>query len=244
MRRGIQAMIVWAVKTRAARGPAVVASTATVLAAITFAGVAGAWGAAPKQPLPRMYDLVINGEEFQVEANRSVTLESRNHPGTKYQVALRVAQVQRLPMNSLEVDYDLGFTVEDDEGRQVRTATLTHELGFSLQLADLGGPLPEADVDESLRNLAEVVREGLLADGAVDLESGRPFSQDLAGGTANGLTMTYGDADGFGRTCTVYLLRGPKYSATGIVRYMDADRDDVAPLIERTLGTVRARRGR
>ena len=54
---------------------------------------------------PLTYEVVINGETFRVEGNRRVKLESKEHPGTSYDVAVRVSPTQHRRLDSVELDY-------------------------------------------------------------------------------------------------------------------------------------------
>jgi hypothetical protein len=210
-----------------------------MLAAIAAAmALIGADGSAPE---PLLYDLVINGESFTIEANRTNKLQSRRHPGTVYEVALRVAQVQRLALNTMQADYDRGFRVRDDRGRPLRTATLEHELGFTLVLTDLGADFDDAGRQKVLGTLKASMEKTLAGETAGKLQVSEPFESQFAGGKAHGLSIRYSDAQGIGRTCLVYVLGDQKSACSCIVQLVDADRDDVLPLVKKTLDSIRSR---
>ena len=196
----------------------------------------------PARPAdPVRYDLLLNGESFSLEANRAVTLTSAEHPGTKYEVALRIAQLQPLRLNSVELEYDRGFAVTEDRGQDVRTATFEHNLGFGLTLTDYGAPLPAEAVKTVLdthRDLREKLYRGASA---TDIKVSQPFEKKLKQATAQGVTITCTDDDGFGLTSLVLVLEGETFCCACLVEMFDADKEDALPLVERLLDSIQAR---
>ena len=95
----------------------------------------------PAASPPTVYEVQINGESFLVEANRQTKLESKEKPGVRYDVAVRVAPTQRVRLGTLQFEYELPAKVEVGGRRENRSARLVHELGFSLLISDLGRPL-------------------------------------------------------------------------------------------------------
>ena len=189
---------------------------------------------------PVRYDLLLNGESFSLEANRAVTLNSEEHPGTTYEVALRIAQLQPLRLNSVELEYDRGFAVTDDRGTDVRTTTFEHNLGFGLTLTDYGAPLPAdavATVLETHRELREKLYRGASA---TDIKVSQPFKKKLGHATAQGVTVTCTDDDGFGLTSLVMVVEGESFCGACLVEYFDADKEDALPLVERLLDSIQA----
>lgn len=188
---------------------------------------------------PFLYDIVINGETFTVEGNRAVTVESRLHQGVKYDIALRLSQTQRWPLNTVQFDYDLGFEVADDEDQQVRTATLRHELGFTVTVTDMGGPLPEKSRKEMLDRLIAAMTKRLAAEKATDVKMAKPMERKFKQTPATGVTITYGDQDGFSRVCVIYLLSTPTFFCACTLECFEPDKDDAMPLVQRTLESFR-----
>jgi len=142
---------------------------------------------------PLCYELQINGESFLVEANRMVKLESKEKPGVTYNVAVRVSPTQRLRLNTLQFEYELPAKVVDDGKRENRSVRLTHELGFSILLTDLGQPLEPKAQEETLKALAESVAGELRAEKAAGIDVSEPHERKFAGSSARGLrsvTMT------------------------------------------------------
>ena len=72
---------------------------------------------------------MINGESFVVHLDQAVKLESRDHPGAAYQVALRLALHQRVELNTLAFEYDWPATATDSQQRSNRTATWSTSWG-------------------------------------------------------------------------------------------------------------------
>ena len=124
------------------------------LAALSaFASVSGARAQRAAPVPPSRYELIVNGESFQVEANRQVKLQSKQKPGTTYTVALRVAPTQVLRLNHVQFSYDWLAEVTDDRGRRQRRARLSHELGYSLLITDLGDSIePAASLQKRSRS--------------------------------------------------------------------------------------------
>ena len=120
---------------------------------------------------------MINGEIFLIEANRLHKLSSKQKPGVAYEVALRVAPTQQLKLNSVQFEYDRLGTVEDDRGPLRRTVRLTHELGFSMLITELGGPLKPEDQDEFPGENTVVLTDGTCLVGRVAVETPRSQSR-------------------------------------------------------------------
>ena len=202
-------------------------------------GFALALSAQERTVEPLLYDLVINGESFSVEANRLLKLESKKHPGTTYEVALRIAQVQRLVLNNLQLDYDRGYEVSEDAGGNIRTATLKHPLGVTLVLSDLGESLDAAQRNKVLSTLQGSMEKSFRADNASELKVAQPHQRKFRHAAAEGVTLQYQDASGAARTCLVYVLTGEGFAASCIVQFSDEDHEDILPLVKQTLESVK-----
>jgi hypothetical protein len=200
---------------------------------------AGGETAAGRSP-PLTYELQINGETFLVEANRETTLESKRKPGVRYRVALRVSPTQRVRLNSIVFDYDLPAKVELDANRDGGTVRITHELGFSVLLGDLGHPLSKKEQEEALKVLVDSVTATLREMKAEGVNVTEPHERKFAGSAARGATIRYTDAKGLGHVYLLYVLSGPKHAATWVVEYLENDADDVLPLIRKMLDSVAA----
>jgi hypothetical protein len=209
-----------------------------LLLAVLAADAARAQSATPGQPL--RYEVQINGEEFVVEANRAVKLQSKLRPGVTYNVAIRLAPVQQIRLNNLEFSYELPAKVEVEGDAVQRTARLTHELGFSLILTDLGPPLAADDQQQTLKVLVDSVTGVLREEKRTAIESGDPYQRTFKGSSARGVTIRCRDAKNLGRVCLIYVLTGPAFSGTCVVEYLDHDSDDALPLIKRLLDSVQS----
>ena len=108
---------------------------------------------------PTTYEVLINGESFRVEADRATTVQSARQPGTKYKLVVRIAQTQVLRLNKVRLEYDMPASVTDNRSHRQRTVEIKHQLGFSILLTDLGGPLEAAAVDKALQAQVDTLAE-------------------------------------------------------------------------------------
>jgi hypothetical protein len=188
---------------------------------------------------PSTYEVQINGESFLVEANRQVKLESKAKPGVSYTIAIRVAPTQRVRLNTVQFEYDLPAKLESDNRRETPSARLSHELGFSVMLCDLGRPLDSKAQEKALDILAKSVMATLRDAKVGGLTISEPHERKFDGSPARGETIRYRDAKGLEHVYLVYVFSGPNHAATCVAEYIDHDSDDVLPLIKRTLDSVR-----
>jgi len=187
---------------------------------------------------PTLFELVINGESFTVEANRVLELTSRRDPEVKYQVALRIAPTQRIRLNAVQFDYDRLCEVRDDRGREQRTVRIEHELGFTMLVTDLGAtPLSEETQKEALKLLVDSVVANVRQQQPADLEVGQPRSCRFRGASGRSVTIHYRDAQDLGRTYYVYVLSGARFAVSCVVQYVDNDLEDVRELIGQILNS-------
>jgi hypothetical protein len=208
---------------------------------VGVAGLLAAAWAAEMRPEPVLYDLMIDGESFTVEVNRAQKLESRKRPGVAYEVALRVAQTQRLALNRIQLDYDRGYEVTDDGGENVRTATLKHELGYTMVVSDVGGAMDEAGRRQVLATLQGSMERSFRNDKTENLKSAPRHQRRFNNASGEGMTIQYHDSLGQANTCLVYVLAGKDFTASAIVQFHDDDHEDVLPLVKKTLDSVRGR---
>ncbi len=211
---------------------------AAALAAAAATAIGPPGHAEPAPVPPSTYEVQINGENFLVEANRQVKLESKAKPGVSYAVAIRLAPTQRVRLNTIQFEYDLPAKVRADAHGESRTARLTHELGFSMLFCDLGRPLDPKAQQKTLETLAQSVTTTLREAKAEGLEVSEPRQRRLDGSSIRGETIRYRDAKGLQHVYLVYVLSGPRYAATCIVEYLDHDAEDVLPLVKRILDSV------
>jgi hypothetical protein len=219
---------------------AISAAAAMVVAFVLAQNLpAGGEAAAVSLP-PATYELQINGETFLVEANRENTLESKTKPGVRYRVALRLSPTQRVRLGSIVFAYDLPAKVELDGKRDGSSVRITHELGFSVLLGDLGRPLDAKGQQEALKVLIDSVTATLREAKADGVHVTEPHERKFAGSAARGATIRYTDAKGLRHVYLLYVLSGPRHAATWVVEYLENDADDVLPLIRKLLDSVQA----
>jgi hypothetical protein len=212
---------------------------ALFVVAATMANSLPCQAESPTASPPSLYEIQINGESFLVEANRQIKLESKAKPGVSYNVAVRIAPTQRVRLNAIQFDYDLPAKVEADNRGENRSARLTHELGFSVLLCDLGHPLDAKNQEEALKILLKSVTTTLRAAKTEGIEVSEPHQRSFDGSSARGATIRYRDAKDIGHVYLVYVLTGPNHAATCVAEYLENDSDDVLPLVKKTLDSVR-----
>jgi hypothetical protein len=205
-----------------------------MLAAMALHAAAGE----PAPAAPVTYEIQVNGESFLVEGDRVVTLTSQQHPGTSYEVAVRIAPMQVVRLGNLRVEYDRNAQLELSGDREQPGAKITHELGFSILLNQLAGPVDPKRRAETLELLSGSVAETYKEMKVEQLEVDRPHQRKFEHSTGDGVRIRYRDAQGFGHTSLVYLVTGEGFAASCIVHYLDNDADNVLPLVKRTLDSI------
>lgn len=186
------------------------------------------------------YEVQINGESFEVEANRVVKLESKEKPGVTYQVAVRVAPIQRVRLGNVQFEYELPGKLEENGPRGNPSIRLSHELGFSMFLTNLGATLDQSGQEETLKMLVDSVTSTLRDEGASDIDVSGTHERSFEGSSARGVTVRYRDAKDFGHVCLLYVLTAPSFAVSCVVEYLESDGDDVLPLVKKALDSVRA----
>ncbi len=203
--------------------------------------------AAPVDPVDTAaittYEIQINGETFLVDGNRQATLKSKEKPGITYNVAIRVAPMQRKRLKTLELQYDLPAKAEWIGSRQDPSLRISHELGFSLLIGDVGRGLTEKEQEDALKALEDSVIATIRESKARDVHITEPHRRVFAGSPALGKTIRFTDSKGLQRVCLLYVLAGPKHAATCVVEYLENDSEDVLPLIKKTLDSIHPRPG-
>lgn len=192
-----------------------------------------------QSPEPTVFEVMINGETFVVEGNRVVSLESRKKPGTTYEVAVRVAPVQRLRLRNVQLDYGQTADVQKLSDGTQPSAKLGHELGFSMLVTDLGRELQPKAQREMLDLLVESVVQTYAQRGGVKIEATDPHEREFEHAEGLGVVVRYRDTDGFQQNALVYVLQGDGFAASAIVQYLEADKQTALPLIKRTLDSIR-----
>ena len=191
-------------------------------------------------PQPTLYELMINGETFLVEPDRVAKLKSQRAGGPTYDVALRVAPIQRVRLDNLQFDYDMPAVVQKRGPGEGFSAKVRHELGFTLLVNDLGRSLA---ADQRAQVLGQVVDSARgtfqeLAGREVTVE--KPYQRKFASASATGVTVRYRDKQNLGHTCLIYVFSGDSFAGSCLVQYLDQDEADVLPLLKKTLDSLRA----
>jgi hypothetical protein len=199
--------------------------------------VASAWGAEPAAP-PR-YEVSINGEKFTVTAGRSTKLESQKHPGTNYQVTVRLAPLQHWRLNHVQFDYQLGVEVDDNRASEGRTATLKHPVGFVAILTDLGGAMPDEAKASAMEQLVEAMKKSLKAAGIEEVKTSKVQKRKLGNNTSEAVTFSYLSADGDVRMSAVYLVTGEGFSCSCMLQCDDENREEAVDMVKTTLGSLK-----
>ena len=128
----------------------------TLICAIVLANFGRAAGADQDAALPpTTYEVLVNGESFRVEADRLTKVQSAKSGGS-YELVVRVAPTQVLRLNTVRLEYDMPASVSDDRGRQ-RSVQIKHQLGFTILLTDLGGPLDAKDQKDALKARTDAI---------------------------------------------------------------------------------------
>lgn len=184
---------------------------------------------------PSRYEISINGENFTLESDRIVKLDSADKPGTTYEVAIRVAQYQPWQLKGVKFDYHNGFNPTEDPAMAGRSVSFKHDLGFVMDVRDFGGALPEESRDKTLQLLVDTMQKTLMGSGAVKVDISKPAIRTTGTTSVRGVTLRYEDRDSVGRNSFVYLVTGPTFSCSVVVQCLDTDRESVMPMVKSTL---------
>ncbi len=223
--------------TRRTCPPAVLALLCTVVLA-TGRRVAFAQPSGNDPPLT--YEVQIDGESFQVEGGHPpIKVESKLKPGTTYSLALRVAMTQPLRLNSVQMEYGMWAKVTDNKGKDLRIAEIRHELGFSLEITDLGQALDAKRRDELLKTLVDDAVKRFADRNATDLKQAEPRSGKYGNSEGKSVEIKFNDSDGVAWTCMVFVLWGEKYTVSAVAHFQDHDREDVRLWVMNALKSIR-----
>jgi hypothetical protein len=190
---------------------------------------------------PRVtYEVQIDGESFQIEGGqRPIKVESKLKKGPSYTLAVRVAMIQTLRLNSVQLEYGMWAKVIDNKRKDLRIAQIVHELGFSLEITDLGHALDEEHRDKLLKTLVDDLETRFTNHKATGLKRTEPKVQKFGSSDCKWLRISFNDSDGVARTCTVFVLWGEKYTVSAVSEFRDQDKEDVSPWVINALGSIR-----
>jgi len=210
-----------------------------LIALVPLSIAAFAWAAdSGSDAPPLVYELSINGESFFIEPERQVDLKSKQNPGTTYKVALRLAPHQRWVMNTIRFEYDGGFSIDDDNDLETRTATLKHAQGFSLVVMDFGEVLGANSRTKMLEKLTESITGSYRGAGATDLNIGKPVDRKYATSSGGEITVHYVDGRKKKMTSRIFVLAANNKTAGFVLSYPTQDEAQVAPLARVTLDSL------
>ena len=179
---------------------------------------------------PVSYEVQIDGESFQVEGNqRPVKVQSKLKKGTTYSLAVRLSMTQPLRLNSVQLEYGMVAKVIDNNRKDLRTAQIVHELGFSFTITDIGHALDARHRDDLLKTLADDAEKRFTDQQATALKRMQPKAQKFGHSDSKWLKISYNDVAGVARTCMIFVLSGEKYTISAVAEFRDQDKDDVGP---------------
>lgn len=208
-------------------------------------GLLAGWSlaaAAPRDEVPPLvFELSIDGETFLIEPEKQMELKSKDNPGKTYKVALRLAQRQRWVLNTIRFEYDGAFKVDDDNEAETRTATLTHELGFSLAVMDVG-PAPEkAAATKLVQQLADSMANSYKQGGATEVTVAKPADRKFGALSGQEIRIDYVDRNKKKSTTLVTLIVAGKQAGACVLSYPTAREAEVMPMAKVTLESMSAK---
>lgn len=200
----------------------------------------GAWQVTPADEVPALvFELSIDGESFLLEADRLTELKAAS--GKTYKVALRLARRQRWALNGVKFEYDAGFRVDDDNEDGLRTATLTHEMGFQLAMMEGGKAPAVAERPKVLKRVVDSIVKSYTAGGATKLQASPPETKKYDKATAVEQRIAYTDRNQKSSVTRVVLLVAGDQTATAILSYPEADEKEVLGMAKVTFDSFEAR---
>lgn len=198
-----------------------------------------AWQAVADDVPALLFELSIDGESFLVEADKQVDLKGAN--GKTYKVALRLARRQRWSLNKVKFEYDAGFRVDDDNEAGLRTATLTHEMGFQLAVMEGGKAPAVAERPKVLSRVVDSISKSYTTGGATGLTVSAPETKKYGAATAVEQRITYTDRNKKASVTRVALLVAGDQTATAILSYPADDETEVAAMAKVTFESFEAK---
>ena len=189
---------------------------------------------------PTTYEVQIDGESFQVESGqRPVKVESKLKKGTTYTLAVRIAMTQVLRLNSVRMEYGMSAKVADDKGKDIRTALVTHNLGYSLRITDMGHVLDAAGKDKLLKKLADAAEKHYTDAKAANLVRTEPKSQKFGSSNGKWLKFTFKNEQGQAATSMIFVLSGDNYTVAHEAEFRDQDSEEALPWMKNALLSIR-----
>lgn len=214
-----------------------------LLALALFIGVTlPSWAAPLRDDVPPLvFELSIDGETFLIEPEKQVDLKSKDRPGTIYKVALRLAQRQRWVLNNIRFEYDGAFRVDDDNETATRTATLTHELGFSLAVIDLGVAPTPTEAPKILEQLSGSLAASYKQGGATEVTVLKPVDKKFGKSAGKEVRIDYVDRNKKKSTTLIALIPSGKQAGACVLNFPTEREADIVSLAKVTLETIAAK---
>ena len=197
----------------------------------------GSAAQAADEAVPR-FDVSINGENFRVEGGHINRLESREHPGTTFRVAVQLARLQHCRLGNVQFDFQREFQLDFE--RSGNSATLKHPLGFAAIISDLGGPLPADQRKSTLTRLVDATRRVLESTTSEKCTVSPAQDQAVRDYKITGVTLSVAGEDQLTHSAIVYLVTGQKFTCSCLIQFRETDRDDVIDILDPTLESFRS----
>lgn len=200
------------------------------------------WAAPLRDDVPPLvFELSIDGETFLIEPEKQVDLKSKENPGKTYKVALRLAPRQRWVLNNIRFEYDGAFRVDDDNQTATRTATLTHELGFSLAVIDLGVAPTSTEAPKLLEQLSASLSNSYKQGGSTDITVLKPVDKKFGKLSGKEVRIDYVDRNKKKSTTLIALIPSGKQAGACVLNFPTEREADVVSLAKVTLETIAAK---
>jgi hypothetical protein len=199
-----------------------------------------AWGQTGSSDPPLTYELLINGENFVIQANQFSRLESQEKPGVVYEVAVRIAPQQRVRLKNLCFEYAWPAKCEVEGRGPQPTARIRHELGYTILITDLGRSMEEETKPKALEILSTSAVESFTGTGASQIRVSQPHQRRFGHCDGRGVVIRYQDQQDVEHVCLVYVLTSEDFASSAIVHYLDVHADTVLQQIKAALDSVRA----
>jgi hypothetical protein len=209
-----------------------------LVAAIAIPGLATAAQPGPDDP-PVTYEVQIDGESFQVESGQPPKkFESKVKKGVTYTLGVRVSLTQILRLNTVQMEYGMWSTVQDNKGKDIRVAIITKDDGTSLRVDDLGHRMDEKPAEKWLDLRVSDAEKGYAKEKASVISKKGPIDTKFGQSSGKWTKISYKDAAGEAFTEIFFVLSGEKYTVAAECKFHDKDSDDAMPWLRSALGSI------
>ena len=185
---------------------------------------------------PQFYEVIIDGKSFVVKKNKPTVVVSEEDPSVTYELAVRVEPPQQKKLNTVEFTHDWLFKVHDNHDKKLRRVRLVHEMGFTMIITDLGGPIPpENQIAASTELIKEAV--GMCKD-MNEVTVKDEHRLNLPNAVLRGAVVHYKSKE-VANSLLVQTICGKDFAVTCITHYLDDDFPDIKGLIKNTVESFR-----